>query len=82
MKTDIAKKMPNNLANALERTMSLRRKALGDPALSRTLTDTFQELLAEDWLMQVEKVEVDGPTRYFFSYLKRKFRDVCDGAAT
>ena len=46
LRSDIVKKIPNNFSNALERTMSLRRKALGDPTLNRTFTDTFQELLA------------------------------------
>ena len=64
LRPDIVKKIPNNFSNALERTMSLRRKALGDPTLNRTLTDTLQELLVEGWLTHVEKVEVDGPTWY------------------
>ena len=42
--------------------MSLRWKALGDPTLNRTLTDTSQELLEEGWLTHVETVKVDGPT--------------------
>ena len=48
LRPDIAKKIPNNFSIALERTMSFRRKAIDDPALSRTLSDAFQELLAED----------------------------------
>ena len=44
--------------------MSLRWKALGDPAINRALTDTFQKLLAEGWLMHVEKMEGNGPTCY------------------
>ena len=60
LKPDIAKKIPNNFSNALERTMSLRQKALGDPTLNRTLADTFQELLAEGWLRHVEKVKLMG----------------------
>ena len=62
LKSDIVKTIPNNFSNALERTMSLRRKVLGDPTLNRTLTDTFQELLAEGWLTHVQKIKVDGPT--------------------
>ena len=64
LRSDIVKKIPNNFLNALERTMSLRRKALGDPTLNLTLTDTFQELLAEGWLTHVQKIKVDGPTWY------------------
>ena len=58
--------------------MSWCRKALGDPALIRTLTDTFQELLAVGWLTHVEKVKVDGPTRYlpFFVTKQEKSRVV------
>ena len=63
--------------------MSLHRKALGDPTLSQTLTDTFQELLAEGWLTHVEKVKVDVPTWYlpFFVMKQEKSRVVYDGAA-
>ena len=84
LRSDIVKKIPNNFSNALERTMSLRRKALGDPTLNRTLTDTFQELLAEGWLTHVEKVKVNGPTWYlpFFVTKQEKSRVVYDGAAT
>ena len=57
LRTDVVKKIPNNFSNALERIMSLRRKALGDPTLNRALTDTFEELLAEGWLTHVEKVK-------------------------
>ena len=62
LRLDIVKKISSNFSNALERTMSLRRKAIGDPALSRTLTDKFQELLAEGWLTHEEKKKVNGPT--------------------
>ena len=64
LRPDIVKKILNNFSNALDRTMSLRRKALGDPTFSRTLTDTFQELLAEGWLTHMEKVKIDGPPWY------------------
>ena len=66
--------------------MSLRRNALGlgDPALSRILTDTFQELLAGSWSTHVEKGEVDGPAWYlpFFVMKREKSRVVYDGVAT
>ena len=53
--------------------MSLRRKAQGDLTLNRTLTDTFQDLLAEGRLTHVEKVKVDGPTWYLpFFVTKQK----------
>ena len=42
LRPDFVKKIPNYSSNALERTMSLRRKALDDPTLNQTLTDTFQ----------------------------------------
>ena len=68
----------------LRATMSLRRKALGVLSLNRTLTDTFQELLAERWLTHVQKIKVDGPTWYFpfFVTKQEKSRVVYDGAAT
>ena len=34
LRPDIVKKIPNNFSNALERTKSLRRKALGDSTLN------------------------------------------------
>ena len=84
LRLDIVKKIPNNFSNALERTMFFRRKAPGNPTLNQTFTDTFQELLAEDWLTLVEKVKVDGPTWYlpFFVTKQEKSRVVCDVAAT
>ena len=84
LRSDIVKKIPNNFSNALEHTMSLRRKALGDLTLNQTLIDTFQGLLAEGWLTHVEKVEVDGPAEYlpFFVTKQEKSRVVYDGAAT
>ena len=38
LRPDIVKKIPNNFSNALERTMSLRRKALCDPTSNGTFT--------------------------------------------
>ena len=62
LRPGIVEKIPNNFSNALERIMSLPRRALSDATLNRNLTDPFQELLAEGWLTHVEKVKVDGPT--------------------
>ena len=64
--------------------MFLRRKALGDPALSRTLTGTVQELFAQGWLTHVVKVKVDGPTRYLPFFVKKQEKSlvVYDGADT
>ena len=84
LRPDFVKKIFNNFSNALERTMSLRRKALGDPPSNRTLINTFQELLAKGWLTHVEKIKVDRPTWYLPSFVKKqeKSRVVYDGAAT
>ena len=72
LRPDIVKKIPNNVSNALERTMCLRRKALSDPTLNQTLTDTFQELLSEGWLTHVEKVNADGPTWYVSFFVTKQ----------
>ena len=45
LRPDIVKKISNNFSNALERTMSLRRKALGDPSLNRPLNKHFKSCL-------------------------------------
>ena len=72
LRPDIVKKIANNFSNTLERAMSLRRKALGDPTLHRTLTDTFQELLAVGRLTHVEKAKVDGPTWYLLLFVTKQ----------
>ena len=84
LRPDIAEKNLNNFSNALKRTMSLHRKPLGDPTLNQALTNTFQELLAEDWLTHVEKIKVDGFIWHlpFFGTKQEKSRVVYDGAAT
>ena len=54
LKTDVVSTLPNNLTGALERTKSLRCKALKDPKLKLTLTEIFQELAHEDWLVPLK----------------------------
>ena len=51
LKTDVVNTLLNNFTGALERTKSLRCKALKDPKLKFTLTDIFQKLVNEGWLV-------------------------------
>ena len=47
LKTDVVSTLPNNFTGALKCTKLLRRKALKDPKLKLTLTETFQEFVHE-----------------------------------
>ena len=84
LKTDIVSTLPNNLTGALERTKSLRRKALKDPKLKLTLTKTIQKLVHEGWLVPLKDGTCDDRSWYlpFFVTKQNKPRVVFDGAAT
>ena len=85
LKTEIAEKLPNNFQSAANRTVSLRQKALKNDQLKQILVDTFQELIAEGWLIPIdEPVSVQDKAWYlpFFVSRQDKPRVVFDGAAT
>ena len=65
LRQDIVKKIRNNFSSPLERTMSLRRKALGDFTLNRTLTAGIGKLRpANKFIVALE--------RPHFKCIKRK----------
>ena len=47
LRPEVVKSLPDNYENALSRIKSLRKKALGNPNLNKTLVDTFAELISE-----------------------------------
>ena len=80
---DVVKRLPNNYHSALDRTISMRRSALKNPDLKKTLTDNFGELIGEKWICPVEKDSCTVPMWYlpFFVTKQEKARVVYDGAA-
>ena len=84
LKTDVVSSWSNNFTGALERTKSLPCKALKDPKLKLTLTETFQELVHEGWLVPLKDGTCDNRSWYlpFFVTKQNKTRVVFDGAAT
>ena len=83
LKMDIAKKLSNNFANACDRTVSLRRSALKNPELKRTLISTFQELTSAGWLVPIGEDSSESRSCFlFFVTMQDKPRDVFDDVAT
>ena len=84
LKTNVVSTLPNNVTGALKCTKSLRRKALKDPKLKLTLTDTFQELVHEGRLVPLKDGAHDDRSWYlpFFVNKQIKPRVVFDGAVT
>ena len=76
--------LPNNYENALNRTLILRKTALRDSQLQKTLVDTFSELICEKWIEPIEDLSsCVEPTWYlpFFVTMSAKPRVVYDGPA-
>ena len=61
LKSDMVQKLPNNYANALKRTESLRRSALKNVETRLMLTATFQEMITEGWIRPIDETNVDNP---------------------
>ena len=53
MKKDVIDILPNNYNYVLERTALLRRQALKNSKIKRTLLETFGELIYTGWLTPV-----------------------------
>ena len=82
IKNEVLQKLPDNYNFALKRTLSLKRNALRNPTLKKTLLNTFAELVAEEWIVPV--VLSDCDTNWylpFFVTQSAKPRVVYDGAA-
>ena len=79
----VVEQLPNNYQSALHRAVSMRRSALINYDLKKTLTDTFGELVDEEWIVPEEENSSSGPTWYlpFFVTKQEKARVVYDGAA-
>ena len=74
----VVEQLPNNYQSALDRAVSMRRSALKNSDLKKTLTDTFGELIDEKWIVPVEENSFSGPTWYlpFFVAKQEKARVV------
>ena len=53
LKANVVESLPNNYSRALNRTSSLRRKALSDVSLKNLLIDKFDEMISESWITPV-----------------------------
>ena len=85
LKCEIIDKLPNNCVGAVRRTESLRRSALKNVNMKLMLTATFQEMIAEGWILPFDETNVNNsPCWYlpFFVTRQDKPRVVFDGAAT
>ena len=72
LKTYVVSTLPNNFTGALERTKSLWCKARKGPKLKLTLTDTFQELVYEGWLVPLKDGTCDDRSWYLPFLLPNK----------
>ena len=67
IKNEVLQKLPDNYNSALKRTLSLRRNALRNPTLKKTLLNTFAELVPEEWI--VPAVLSDCDTKWYLPFL-------------
>ena len=85
LKSDIVNSLTNNFYSAVDRTATLRKKALKDAGLKRILADTFHELIDMGWLVPVVDFEFGHDKRWylpFFVSKQDKLKVVFEGAAT
>ena len=54
--------LPENYDIAINRTLSLRKTALGNPQMRQTLTNTLDELISQKWIEPVECSVSKKPT--------------------
>ena len=59
-KANIVESLPNNYSCALDRTSSLRRKALSNANLKNLLTDNFEETISEGWITPLNNTPGDS----------------------
>ena len=80
---EVVEQLPNNYQNALDRAMTMRRSALKNPELKKTLIDNFGELIDEEWIIPVEVDSISKPMCFlpFFVTKQEKALVVYDGAA-
>ena len=83
MKKDVISVLPDNFNHALERTALLRRQALKNSKMKRTLIETFDELISAGWLAPVGNALKRNSCWYlpFFVTKQKKPRVKFDGAA-
>ena len=84
LKVDVVEALPNNYAYALDRNFLLRKSALKNNSVKKTLIDTFHEIISNEWLVPVDSNPSCKPCWYlpFFVTKQAKSRVVFDGAAT
>ena len=84
LKSDIVNSLTNNFHSAVDRTATLRKKALKDAGLKRIFADTFHELINKGWLVPVVDSDFDHIKCWylpFFVSKQDKPRVVFDGSA-
>ena len=80
---NVLEAFPNNYANALDRNFLLRKSALKNNSVKKTLIDTFHEIISNEWLT-VDSNPLCKPCWYlpFFVTKQAKSRVVFGGAVT
>ena len=83
LKTNVLKSLPNNYSNALNRTKSLRRKALENDELKRLLVDTFCEMINKGWIVLVDGEDLSDNDCWYLPFVTKqdKPKVVFDGTA-
>ena len=83
-KASIVESLPNNYSCALNKTSSLRRKALSNANLKNLLTDELEEMISEGWITPVTGTPGASGCWYlpFFAIKQDTARVVFDAVAT
>ena len=72
LKSDIVNNLTNNFHSAVDRTTTLRKKALKDAGLKRILADTFHELIDKGWLVPVVDSDFDHDKCWYLPFFVSK----------
>ena len=65
LKVDVVEALPNNYAYSFDRNFLLRKSALKNNSVKKTLIDTFHEIISNEWLVPVDSNPSCKPCWYF-----------------
>ena len=84
LKVDVVEALPNNYAYTLDRNFLLRKSALKNNCVKKTVIETFYKIISNEWLVPVDSNPSRKPCWYlpFFVTKQAKSRVVFNGAAT
>ena len=72
LKVDVVETLPNNYAYALDRNFLLRKSALKNNSVKKTLIDTFHEIISNEWLVLVDSNSLCKPCWYLPFFVTSK----------